>query len=115
GLLRESGLKRGRVVQRNDGEPGSREGERSTQDAVIKWRDVSAPEYACRKGRVECRKSRRDLRFQDRRIVNRLESARTQGAGNPSRGPRIERRRLEAADRDALRAKGDHAHGLGVV
>ncbi len=56
-----------------------------------------------------------DLGFQDGRVVDRLQRAGTEGAGDARAGTGIQGGRLEAADRDALGTEGDDADDLGVI
>ena len=104
-----------RVVHGDDGELGSGQAERAALHAVVKGGCVVSPEDAGGEGGVEAREGRGDLGFEDCRVVDRLQGAGTQGAGDARARPRIERGWLEAADRDALGTEGDHAHDLGVI
>ena len=88
GLLRQAHLEGGRVVHRDDRVLGAGQAERAALHAVVERLDVVAPEQAGGEGGVEGREGRGDLGLQDRRVVDRLQRAGTQRAGDARARPR---------------------------
>jgi hypothetical protein len=115
GLLGKSGLKTERVVHGDDGELGSGQGERSTLHAVVKGLNGITPEDTGGEGGVELGESRRDLSFLDGGVINRLQRAGTEGAGDTCACTGVQGSGFEATDRDALGAEGNHANDLGII
>ncbi len=89
------------VLVEDDREPRGSD-DRPGRDRIIKRGEAMPPEQTGREVGVEGRQRLSDLCLLDRGVVDGLERAGAKGAGDARTGPVVQRRGLEATDRNAL-------------